>query len=277
MEKCAAPAGCDLALGLAAVGVPKNVAARLVRAHGLGWRPSGLASGVALLDQAPTARRVPSIHRDYAHFRDRCPLGRTTGSGSPGLGWAGHTRSASAGEAGAGIDEPSEEPDEEIAVGTIARDTALLVEQRGRLIAAIELISPRNKDRPAACTAYTSAYAAYLLRGVHLLLVDVHRRPVSFSFADRIARELELEQPPCPAPFAVAYRVGEPARAAVGSSPSGAGTWRWAQFCRRCGCRCQSASRCQSISRQHIGAHRGGLSKLSTSALSRLSFEDQPA
>ncbi len=39
----------------------------------------------------------------------------------------------------------------------------------------------------------------------------MHRRPVSFSFAERIAQELELEQPSCPAPFAVAYRVGEPA------------------------------------------------------------------
>ncbi len=125
--------------------------------------------------------------------------------------WPGpdHTRSASAVQAGARTGEPEEEPDEEVAVGTINGDTALLVEQQGRLIAAIELISPRSKDRPSACTAYTSAYAGYLLRGVHLLLVDVHRRPVSFSFADRIAQELELEQPPCSAPFAVAYRVGE--------------------------------------------------------------------
>jgi hypothetical protein len=44
-----------------------------------------------------------------------------------------------------------------------------------------------------------------------LLLVDVHRRPISFSFADRIAEALELEQPACSAPFAVTYRVGEPA------------------------------------------------------------------
>src|SRR5271167_2267372 len=68
--------------------------------------------------------------------------------------WAGpdHTRSASAGEAGAGTPDLAEEPDEEVAVGTITRDTALLVEQQGTLIAAIELISPRNKDRPSACT-----------------------------------------------------------------------------------------------------------------------------
>jgi hypothetical protein len=96
-------------------------------------------------------------------------------------------------------------------VSAPAGDTALLIEREGRLVAAIEPVSPRNKDRAFACVAYTSAYSGYLLRGVHLLLVDVHRRPLSFSFADRIARELQLDQPACPAPFAVAYRVGEPA------------------------------------------------------------------
>jgi hypothetical protein len=111
----------------------------------------------------------------------------------------------------AASDEAPEEPDQEIAVATLAGDpTALFVEHQGRLIAAVELVSPRNKDRPAACAAYASAYAAYLLKGVHLLLVDVHRRPLRFSFADRIAAELQIEQPACPAPFAISYRVGEP-------------------------------------------------------------------
>ena len=34
---------------------------------------------------------------------------------------------------------------------------------------------------------------------------------VDHVWIDRIAQDLELEQPPCSAPFAVAYRVGEPA------------------------------------------------------------------
>jgi hypothetical protein len=50
-----------------------------------------------------------------------------------------------------------------------------------------------------------------LLEGVHLLLVDVHRRPSGFSFADRIAEELQIRQSSCPPPMAVSYRVGEPA------------------------------------------------------------------
>jgi hypothetical protein len=111
----------------------------------------------------------------------------------------------------AGPANPSEEPDQEIAVATLAADRALFVESQGRLIAAVELVSPRNKDRAAARAAYASAYVGYLLKGVHLLLVDVHRSPLRFSFADRIAQELQFEQPACPAPFEIAYRVGEPA------------------------------------------------------------------
>ena len=93
----------------------------------------------------------------------------------------------------------------------LTSETALFVERQGRLIAAVELVSPRNKDRQSAQSAYANNYLGYLLKGVHLLLVDVHGQPRQFSFADRIAEELHLQQPGCPAPFAVTYRVGEPA------------------------------------------------------------------
>jgi hypothetical protein len=104
-----------------------------------------------------------------------------------------------------------EEPDVEIAVAAIDPGTALYVESRGRLVAGVELVSPRNKDRPVARATYLARYLGYLLEGVHLLLVDVHRRPLNFSFADRIAQELHIVQPACPPPLAVSYRVGEPA------------------------------------------------------------------
>ncbi len=102
------------------------------------------------------------------------------------------------------------EPDEEIAVATIDPETAVFIAREGRLVAAVEVISPRNKDRPIARNAYLARYLGYLLDGVHLVLIDVHRRPVAFSFADRIAEELHLEQPPMPPPMALSYRVGEP-------------------------------------------------------------------
>ena len=104
-----------------------------------------------------------------------------------------------------------EEPDQEVAVSTLEEDRALFVERQGRIVAAVELVSPRNKDRAAAGVAYGSGYLGYLLKGINLLLIDVHRRPLRFSFADRIAEELAIEQPACPALFAVSYRVGEPA------------------------------------------------------------------
>ncbi len=55
----------------------------------------------------------------------------------------------------------SEEPDEEIAVASIESTSALFVERHGQLIAAIELVSPRNKDRASACVAYAQGYAGY--------------------------------------------------------------------------------------------------------------------
>ena len=107
---------------------------------------------------------------------------------------------------------PVPEPDMEVAVATLDPDPALLVEREGRLVAAVELVSPRNKDRPVARTAYLTRYVGYLIEGVHLMLVDVHRKPAGFSFPDGVAQELRLEgQPPMPPPCAVSYRVGEPA------------------------------------------------------------------
>lgn len=109
------------------------------------------------------------------------------------------------------VQTPSEEPDEEIAVATLGPVTSLYVELRGRLVAAVELVSPPNKDRPVARATYLARYVGYLLEGVHLLLIDVHRRPLNFSFADGIALELHLQRQSLPAPLAVSYRVGEAA------------------------------------------------------------------
>ena len=39
--------------------------------------------------------------------------------------------------------------------------------------------------------------------------MDVHPRPIGFSFADSIAENLEIEQPSLPPPLAVSYQVGD--------------------------------------------------------------------
>ena len=108
-------------------------------------------------------------------------------------------------------DVPLDEPIVETATLTLDPQTALYVAYRGRLVAALELISPRNKDRPESRSVYLHRYLSYLQESVHLLLVDVHRRPVNFSFADALDQELHISLPSLPAPQAVAYRVGEPA------------------------------------------------------------------
>jgi Protein of unknown function (DUF4058) len=42
-----------------------------------------------------------------------------------------------------------------------------------RLVAVVELVSPRNKDRPAARSAFGNKCAAYLQRGIGLVIVDI--------------------------------------------------------------------------------------------------------
>jgi hypothetical protein len=103
------------------------------------------------------------------------------------------------------------EPDEEaVATFTLDPQFAVHIDLHGQLISAVEVVSPRNKDRPAARERYLGRYAGYLRQGVHLLLIDVLPRPAGFSFADALAANLGFPQPPCPAPCAVSYRVGEP-------------------------------------------------------------------
>jgi hypothetical protein len=102
------------------------------------------------------------------------------------------------------------EPDQELQVSIrLDPQRAIHVDRQGQLVAAIELVSPRNKDRSDAKETYTNRYVGYLRLGVHLLLVDVLPRPRSFSFADSISSCLNTELSALPPPFAVAYRVGE--------------------------------------------------------------------
>jgi hypothetical protein len=111
-----------------------------------------------------------------------------------------------------GVEEPyMVEPEVETATLVVDPDPALFVAARGRVVAAVELISPRNKDHPEARAVYLARYLSYLHAGAHLLLVDVHRRPLGFSFADALSQALQIEQTACPAPQAASYRVGEPA------------------------------------------------------------------
>jgi hypothetical protein len=113
--------------------------------------------------------------------------------------------------------EPAEEatafPEPEVETATLMLDpqTAVYVALHNRMVAAVELVSPRNKDRPSARAYYLARYLGYLHEGAHLLLVDVHRRPVGFSFADALATEMQIEQTSLLPPLVASYRVGGPA------------------------------------------------------------------
>jgi hypothetical protein len=103
------------------------------------------------------------------------------------------------------------EPDlEGVATFTFDPHRAIHIDHHGCLVAAIELVSPRNKDRREAKEAYCSRYLGYLRQGVHLLLVDLLPRPIGFSFLHVLRAALGLAIPDTPAPFAVSFRVGDP-------------------------------------------------------------------
>jgi hypothetical protein len=78
-----------------------------------------------------------------------------------------------------------------------------------RLVAAIELISPRNKDRPEARQAFAIKCASYLHQGVSLILIDIvterhanlHNELLGLLGADPAAR-----QPDDVTLYAAAYR-----------------------------------------------------------------------
>jgi hypothetical protein len=116
-----------------------------------------------------------------------------------------------AGEALGPLDPAELAPDQEVALATIDTAQAVQVTRGGNLIAVIELVSPRNKDRPETRRTTTDRFIGYLSHGVHLLMVDVQRRPLGFSFADDLATALLFSAPAVPAPCAVSYRMGGPA------------------------------------------------------------------
>lgn len=103
------------------------------------------------------------------------------------------------------------EPDHE-STATFELDPmrAVHIDLHGVLIAAIEIISPRNKDRPSSRARYLGRYLGYLRQSVHLMVIDILPRPLGFSFADEAATDLGQQLPPTPTPFAMSYRVSGP-------------------------------------------------------------------
>lgn len=78
-----------------------------------------------------------------------------------------------------------------------------------KLVAAIELVSPGNKDRPAERTAFATKCASYLYQGISVIVVDIvtNRRANLHNEILRIMEAGDLLQLPQEAYlYAVAYR-----------------------------------------------------------------------
>jgi hypothetical protein len=76
------------------------------------------------------------------------------------------------------------------------------------LAGAIELVSPRNKDRPRARRAFASKCLSYLQRGVGVVVVDVVTERKA-NLHDELARLVGRDAPPFPgkpALYTTAYR-----------------------------------------------------------------------
>lgn len=98
--------------------------------------------------------------------------------------------------------------DAEVTVLTLEPNKVVQVFRGSNLVAVLELISPRNKDRDRTRAATIDRIVGYLSLGIHVMYVDVHAQPFNFSLADALAGALGYDQPPCPTPQAMAYRVG---------------------------------------------------------------------
>ena len=101
--------------------------------------------------------------------------------------------------------QPVPAPDFAVDVATLEDAILLAVVRNSFVVAVVELVSPRNKDRPDSRDQYGTRYLNYLRNGVNLMLVDVHRRPLAFSFPQYLVTALELPTPPVAAPGAASY------------------------------------------------------------------------
>jgi hypothetical protein len=79
------------------------------------------------------------------------------------------------------------------------------------LVAAIELVSPGNKDRPETRLAFTNKCASYLQQGIGLVVIDVVTERQT-NLHDELIRLLRQPErfvfPEDTALYAVAYRPG---------------------------------------------------------------------
>jgi len=94
-----------------------------------------------------------------------------------------------------------------------------ILDEASNLVAAVELVSPGNKDRPEHRLAFCHKCAAYLQRGIGLVVVDVvtnRRACLHDHLIDALALSEDLHFPGGPTPIsAVSYRPEQTEAGAV--------------------------------------------------------------
>jgi uncharacterized protein DUF4058 len=138
------------------------------------------------------AHMGPSVEIDVGTFERDSPTGGVVGTVAPKV-WA--------------------PPAPDVVLPSVVPDTfevrILNTDTGPRLVAAIELVSPGNKDRPAERRAFATKCASYLYQGISLILVDIvtSRRA---NLHDEVLRLMEAGEAARMAPevflYAVAYR-----------------------------------------------------------------------
>lgn len=87
------------------------------------------------------------------------------------------------------------------------------MDRRRRLVAAIEIVSPRNKDRPESRRAFTAKCAALLQEGVAVAIVDlvtIRQSNLYGELLDQIGQTDPALAPEPPALYAAACRLTQP-------------------------------------------------------------------
>jgi hypothetical protein len=156
-----------------------------------------------------TQERLPAGYRAYLGSVPGLSIGMEVGRPDLGVRTWEPRGAETAAPSEALIEAP--EPDfKTVALHHPEPSPAVHVFRQGQLVAAVELVSPRNKDRPSSREFYRNRYLSYLWSGVHLMLIDVHRRPLGFSFVEAMAAEVECQFPVGLPPHVVSWNVGGP-------------------------------------------------------------------
>jgi hypothetical protein len=139
--------------------------------------------------------RGPSVEIDVGTFeQERLAMGAANGAVATvgAKAWAPSTADAVL---------PSVFPDT-FEVRVLSTDTG------PKLVAAIELISPGNKDRPAERRAFATKCASYLYQGISVIIVDIvtNRRANLHNEILRVMEAADTWPTPEPSLYAVAYR-----------------------------------------------------------------------